>query len=281
MALYPPAHKALLPENATQPKITPRMVIVHSAGGMSELYRWWQSADSHGLESHFWNGPTGDPYQYMDTNVRADANGEANGYAVSIENASSVAASERFWAPQAARIVDELVWLCHTHDIPPELTKTATGRGIAYHVQFGAPGPWTKAAGKVCPGPARIRQLLDEMIPEVARRMGTPAPPLSPRKWIGFHAGATDATVAKAGGLDHEVTEAQLLLTAVADRWNASTIDPGGVDGAYGPRSQSAVREFKVRIISMQRSAGQTVWPNADANVGPQTIGMLRWWASR
>jgi hypothetical protein len=112
----------------------------------------------------------------MDTNIRADANGQANGYAISIETASTTHAAEG-WSPAQMKSLIKLVdWLCQTH---PKISRkgmtTPTGSGIAWHVQFGAPGPWTPSRGKVCPGPERIKQVQREIIPAVAKGgAGTP-----------------------------------------------------------------------------------------------------------
>lgn len=181
MALYPPAVKRLLPANARQPKIAARAAIVHSAAGMGSLYGWWLNPQSRGLECHFWVAFSGLVEQYMDTSVRADANGAANGYAVSIETESSVHATERWSTRQAASIVALLVWICRTHGIPPTVMASPLGRGLAWHILFGAPGPWTRARGKTCPGPARIIQLQREIIPAVVRVLaGNPTPPAPP-----------------------------------------------------------------------------------------------------
>ena len=53
MAKYPQAKQRILEDAAGQPGIVPWMVIVHSAGGSSELEGWWDNPQSHGLESHF------------------------------------------------------------------------------------------------------------------------------------------------------------------------------------------------------------------------------------
>lgn len=180
MSLYPGAVHKLLPESDTesdtQPRITPRAIIHHSAGGKGSLYGWWQNPQSNGLECHFWIGDDGTVEQYMDTNVRADANGEANGFAISIETESTVHASEPWTAAQVEAIVALDDWLCRVHQIPRRLMTSPTGSGLAWHVQFGAPGPWTRARGKVCPGPARIAQMTDEIVPRVQARLTTPAP---------------------------------------------------------------------------------------------------------
>lgn len=180
MALCPFAEHKLLPENATQGRISPRAVIFHSAGGEAELYSWWMNDESRGLESHFWVGRDGRTVQYIDTEVRADANGDANDFAISIETASTVHASEPWDAPQVAALIRLTDWLCDVH---PAIARRAmthpTDSGLAWHVQFGAPGPWTSAKGKVCPGPARIAQVVDVVIPAVAHG-GTPTPAPKP-----------------------------------------------------------------------------------------------------
>lgn len=178
MALYPFAIHKLIPENYTQRKITPKAIIAHSAGGEAELYGWWMNDQSRGLESHFWVARDGDVYQYIDTNVRADANGEANGFAISIETQSSVHASEPWDKAQLDAIIKLMDWICKTHNIPRKLMAHKTDPGLAWHIMFGAPGPWTSAKGKVCPGPKRIEQFKNIVVPTLAKGQGsTPTPP--------------------------------------------------------------------------------------------------------
>lgn len=167
--LCPFADHRLIPESHTQPRITPRLFIVHSTGGPTPngLEGWWNNPASNGLESHFLIKNDGTLEQYVDTDVRADANGAANGYAISCETESTSAATERWTKAQAATLVRLIDWCCTVHRIPRTITPTATGAGLAWHVQFGAPGPWTPSRGKVCPGPARIDQYRNEIIPAV------------------------------------------------------------------------------------------------------------------
>ena len=172
MAFCPFAEQMLLPESASQPSIVPRLVILHSTAGRGSLYNFFRTGSN--LESHFWVSEDGAIEQYMDTNVRADANLEANSFAVSIETESTRAATERWGPAQAAAIVRLVGWICDEHRIPKRLVPTWDGSGIGWHVQFGAPGPWTPVA-KSCPGPARIIQARNEIIPAVAK--ATPANP--------------------------------------------------------------------------------------------------------
>lgn len=175
--LYPAAVTRLIPEAHTQPTITPRAVIVHSQAGRGSLYGWWLNPASKGLECHFWVSESGKVEQYVPTTVRADAQGAANAFAISIETESSVQATERWTAAQAAALVDLIDWCCRVHLIPRRQMSTPVDSGLGWHVMFGAPGPWTRARGKTCPGPARIPQFRDEIIPLVAgRAVAAPLP---------------------------------------------------------------------------------------------------------
>lgn len=173
MALCPFAVHRLLPENATQQRITPRAIILHSAAGRGSLRDWFDN-DGVTLESHFWVSDDGVIEQYMDTTVRADANRNANGFAISIESESSRDATER-WTPEAAAAIIRLCdWLCDTHKIPRVQCPRWDGSGIGWHTMWGSPSQWTPVA-KSCPGVRRIPQARDEIIPAVAR-MGTGQP---------------------------------------------------------------------------------------------------------
>lgn len=177
-------HKPI-PETYTQNAIEPRISILHSAGGSAELEGWWNNPQSKGLESHsFVDDETYiDPadgleyaklYQYVNIFVQADANREANDIAVSTETASTVNAAEPWSPPQVRTIVRWLVW-CSTEApaIKAQLCPSPRGSGIGWHVMFGAPGPWTPARGKVCPGPARIKQV-PGIIAEVQQKLTNP-----------------------------------------------------------------------------------------------------------
>lgn len=165
MSLCPFAVHRLLPESSTQPTIAPRVAILHSAAGRGSLYGWF--AGSSNLESHFWVSGDGVIEQYVDTNRRADANLKANAFAVSIETESSPQATER-WSPKAAAAIVRLLdWLCTEHpNIKRQQCPTWDGSGIGWHIMFGTPGPWTPVA-KSCPGPARVEQARNEIIPAV------------------------------------------------------------------------------------------------------------------
>lgn len=146
-----------------------------------------------GTESHFgiggkWGsdrdrGLDGVVWQWQDTDYEADANLEGAHRVLSIEtadNAPRLPEDILLWTPKQERaIVDLIVELCIKYDIPPVLIPdTKPGRrGLAYHAQGCSPNVvnggerWSTSAGKVCPGPARIRQFKNVIIPAVQRKL--------------------------------------------------------------------------------------------------------------
>ncbi len=231
MAIYPGAGTSkLLPENATQPRIKPRVVIMHSAAGRGSLWNFFRRSSN--LESHFWVSERGVVEQYMDTTRRADANNKANGFAISIETESSRSATEPWTPAQFEAIINLVRWCCDTHDIPKIKCPTWDGYGIGWHIQFGAPGAWTPVS-KSCPGPARIAQM-PTLIAHVARAPTPPKPvdPNAGRHYRTFVAGTDDAMIYKLGGRNDQVAELQLLFGL-------------RVDGIYGPDTVRAVVHLK------------------------------------
>lgn len=179
MALYPAAVKRLIPPGSNDPRIKPRVAILHvDAGNNRDLHDFFRYR-SGGIESHFQVAADGTVFQYRDTDFEADANHKANPFAVSIETQGL---GEGEWTPQQLKsIMDLLVWLYHTHGIPLRKVRRWNGSGVGYHVQFGAPGAWTPVA-KSCPGPKRITQFHTILMPwmRTAHKKTPPARRLAP-----------------------------------------------------------------------------------------------------
>lgn len=159
MALYGPAVKKLIPPGPTDPRIKPRIVILHvDAGNASSLYDWF-NGPSGGVESHFFVKKDGTVEQYRDTGWQADANTDANDWAISIETQGFEAGE---WTPEQLASIKALILWCHkTHDIPLQRCSAWDGAGVGYHTLF--PGRWDKR-GASCPGPDRklqFNQVLD------------------------------------------------------------------------------------------------------------------------
>ena len=167
MALCPFAVHELLPENNSQNRITPTTVICHRAvSSAKDLYGYWNSPGIV-LESHFYISEDGTIYQYMDTNVRADANVDANAFAVSIETWDGGNTPDDWgWNAKQLYSLKRLIkWVCDTHGIKKAPAQTWNGGGIGGHNWF--PYPWADGP-RGCPGTERNRQLREDIIPAVA-----------------------------------------------------------------------------------------------------------------
>jgi hypothetical protein len=119
------------------------------------------------LESHFYISEDGTIYQYMDTTIRADANVDANAFAVSIEtwDGGNTPDSQGWNAVQVLRLKQLIKWICDTHGIKKGPALTWNGGGIGGHNWF--PFPWADGP-RGCPGTARNKQLREDIIPAVA-----------------------------------------------------------------------------------------------------------------
>jgi hypothetical protein len=161
-----------LPEATSQPAITPRVVIFHTAvGGLAGTEEHFR--DNTGIESHFMvGGPTdgaaldGALWQWMDLGREADANLDANQFAISIETSDGGDPSRPWSAKQLATLVRVGNWLADRFNIPRRQCPAWDASGFGWHVMFGAPSHWTPVA-KTCPGPVRIDQLRRIVLPAI------------------------------------------------------------------------------------------------------------------
>lgn len=170
MAWYPDAIRKNIPPGSNDPVIDPIGAILHvDAGNASTLYHWF-SGPSGGIESHFFIKKNGKIEQYRDTRFEADANLNGNSFHrggrrvgfVSIETQGY--GGGEWTKDQLASIKRLLRWLSNTHDFPLRDNRTWDDPGVAYHVKYGAPGAYTNVS-KTCPGPDRIRQYKNELVP--------------------------------------------------------------------------------------------------------------------
>lgn len=167
MARYPLAEWKPLPQNATQPDITPRSIVLHTAVSNGTSLFSFFNGRSAGVESHFYLQEDGGIEQYIDTSTRADCQLDGNPYAISIEswdgagavwNGQNTSAIPAYNAAQFASLVALLAWLCTTHDIPFQKCTAYNGRGIGWHAQFTGPRPsWNQT--HACPGNRKIAQV--------------------------------------------------------------------------------------------------------------------------
>jgi hypothetical protein len=172
---------------------THNVIILHTMVGYlvstDNLFRAGNGAGFIGLESHFGVGGQWGPdlggsldgaiWQWQDLDYQAQASGEGNWRAISIETADNAPQRPEdiaAWTPaQVDAIVDLVAWLCRRYDIPARLVPdTRPGSsGIAYHAQGTAvtlsagAERWSPTAGKPCPTARRIAQITGTVIPRV------------------------------------------------------------------------------------------------------------------
>src|SRR5690606_3979201 len=104
MPRYSRAKWLPIPENNTQAKIKPTQFIIHSIAAPwdeNRLQKFWNESGVN-TESHFGLDYDGSMGQYLDTNVRADANASANTRAIAVETASNVSSSDKWTSAQVA-----------------------------------------------------------------------------------------------------------------------------------------------------------------------------------
>lgn len=163
MAICPFATHNLIAPGSNDPRITPRIAILHSDGGNAYNLHDWFDGPSGGIESHFHVPKDGKLFQYRNTEFEADANYLANPFSISIETQGT--GHEPWTEAQLKTIIRLLIWLNDVHpQIKLQKVNAWDGSGIGYHIQFGSPGKWTPS-DKICPGPIRIEQYNNIILP--------------------------------------------------------------------------------------------------------------------
>jgi hypothetical protein len=160
-----------LPEAGAPDGLHKDKLIFHSTGDNLGAAATWRYFDQGAVvvESNFivgWGPDHNDPtLQIMDSTDHADANVAANDSGISVEVTGDGVGPYTPW--QVSELIRIGRWARQVHGIPPQIIPSPTGAGFGWHVMFGAPGPWTTVAGKVCPGAARIAQLKAVVFPAV------------------------------------------------------------------------------------------------------------------
>lgn len=171
MSICPFAIQQIIPESHTQGRINPSTLILHRQVSSAEsLYNYWNTPGVE-VESHFSIGQFGALYQFMDTNVRADANVDANGFAISVESWDGGNTPDDMpWnSAQLTTLKRLTAWVRDEHGIAPRAATTWNGGGIGGHNWF--PYPWA-GGPRGCPGTARNAQIRNDIIPFAANGGG-------------------------------------------------------------------------------------------------------------
>lgn len=162
---YPFSSWHPLPENATQPGITPTQLILHteaSGGKASNQASWnyWARTDIV-AEAHFLLDMDGDMWQAMDTVRRADNNVKSNVRAISIETQDLGGATVDVtpWTEAQLEQLAGLAAWCHLrYGIPLTPCPAFDEPGMSPHNAF--PAQWSTSAHS-CPGRIRTTQIAE------------------------------------------------------------------------------------------------------------------------
>lgn len=231
----------------TQPAVRITQGIAHVAASEANSLRGYFSGPSHGVESHEYIRYDGTAEQYVDSSRSADANVTANlrrdgTGAYSIETAGLADGS---WTQQQVdRLVADFRWLHQEHGVPIRVCPGPDEPGFGYHCMWGYNtraqphlNPWTLALGKVCPGPARVLQFRNVILPRVAGALPDEVADLNAdqdRKLTAVYDMLHGAV--GYGQRDFQGTVAAILGTAqaIVNRENAQDANLKALSGALG-----------------------------------------------
>lgn len=247
MARYSGARWLPIPENNTQRRISPTQLILHSiaAPWNEDRVRAFWNEPGINVESHFGVDYDGSVGQFIDTNVRADANYNANNRAISIETAANVKNTDPWTEAQIKTIVNIMVWAHKTHGIPARICRSGTDPGFGVHRMY---RDWAVGGGTYCPGDARTRQFKEVVFPRflAALKGKAPAPTPAPKGdwvWSSVGPGQTSNSV--------KVVQKALIKLKFSI--------PAGATGFWGAQTTAA-------YAAWQRSLG---YKGADADGTP------------
>jgi hypothetical protein len=187
VAVCPLATVSLLPGAGRRTVIRPTQVICHTMGstlGRAEAYFRRGRA---GGESHFGIRLDGRIVQWLDTEVRADAAHRAN-LRPDGTGAVSITTEGHSAQPWTDAQLDALVrlhqWLIRTHrGIGRRICRSGADPGLGHHVLLGSPGPWTPNI-RSCPGPQRVAQWQQTVVPRVLAPFGGPDEAPAPVRYV-------------------------------------------------------------------------------------------------
>lgn len=148
---------------------TKTQFIVHSTGTLASAranFNYFSRGDVV-VESTFIVGLSKvDPtLQILDSTAVADASGSASKRAISVEVVGDGVGGYNDW--QRSEIARLGRWAAANHPIEKRIIPSEAASGFGWHVMFGAPGPWTSVAGKVCPGAKRVAELKSTVFPAI------------------------------------------------------------------------------------------------------------------
>ncbi|HEY3437356.1 MAG TPA: N-acetylmuramoyl-L-alanine amidase [Actinotalea sp.] len=201
MALFPAANLKLIDHKFLNvaPIAVYNRVNLHTQGGLESLFGF-RSAPNR-PSAHFWVSQTGVVEQYVDTEIRAEADVEGNDATVSVETEGgedkATAQIQEWTPPQLESITSLVAWIMSTHKIELRLATDSkpgpSSHGLSWHrlgidgnfpelpsllagrKQRGGGMHYSTETGKVCPGDAKIRQIPGILVAVTSGSVAAPA----------------------------------------------------------------------------------------------------------
>jgi hypothetical protein len=178
---YPPARQRPVGGIASDPRILPVGIVFHVAVSEADSLHGYFDGPSKGIESHLYLRYDGTWEQYRDLDHEADAQGAGNSWISGAHRYGFISVETEGmghgeWTADQMRAIKEFIlWAHHNLSIPlekadfPQPTSLAKG-GIGFHALH---REWNKNL-HTCPGPQRIHQFNDVILPWM-RGLSTPA----------------------------------------------------------------------------------------------------------
>jgi hypothetical protein len=249
---------------------------LHVTAGVGSPFRTFDAAGA--ASSHFYVSRAGDVEQFVDTELRAEADLEGNDATISVETEggwpAAVAETEAWTEAQLDALAALFVWAVRTHGIAAQIaTSSALGapsRGLSWH-RLGVDGAfpelpsplagrrqrgggmrYSRATGKLCPGAGKIQQ-----VPAVFARAQTLLAGAAPAVAVPASGTATAAAPAFPlpaghcfGPKEGPVWQHSGFYDHREDlrRWQQQLSARGAtlaVDGLYGPETNGVARTFQ------------------------------------
>lgn len=178
---YPPATQRPVGGIGNDPRILPVGIVLHVAVSEADSLHGWFDGPSGGIESHLYLRYDGTWEQYRDLDHEADAQGLGNSWVhgahrygfLSVETEGM--GHGEWTAEQIRSLKAFILWAHRELGIPleramiPQPHSLAKG-GVGYHAMH---PEWNKNL-HTCPGPQRIHQYQDVLVPWM-RGLSTPA----------------------------------------------------------------------------------------------------------
>jgi peptidoglycan hydrolase-like protein with peptidoglycan-binding domain len=248
----------------TESHITPRILVFHTmVGGLRGTENYFKHVNGEGYsgtESTWgvggsWDGDLdGVAYQWQGTRFSADAQFEANAWCSSVETSDGGHYPTPEWSDkQLAKLIEIGGWWCKETGTDPVVAKSYDGHGLGFHQLF---SKWNKN-GHNCPGPLRRAQFYDHLLPGVVKivngHVDPPKPPVTHPAFplgVGRYFGKGDVHSG------HNLDDWQRQM-----RKRGWTI---GVDGVYGPQTESVARAFqREKHLTADGLVGRQTWDAA------------------